>query len=98
MRVNRRRQARRDVLDIFLYIGFRSPQAGDRFLLPVERTLNEIARQPGLGTPFLSDDPRLVDLRVRPVESIKSHLIFPRMTDEEIDVIRVFRSACGDIK
>jgi toxin ParE1/3/4 len=96
--VNRRRQARRDVLDIFMSIDASNPQAAERFLLAFERTLGQLASRPGIGVRFESEDPRLADLRICTVTRFKSYLVFYRMTEDQIEVIRVLHGARGDIE
>jgi toxin ParE1/3/4 len=89
----RLRPAEFDLLDIFVYLGRKSPQAADRFFEAAERTFVQLAAQPGIGAPHPTGNPRLADLRVSPVTRFRSYLVFYRATDDRLEVFRVLHAA-----
>ena len=81
--------ARMDLVDLFVYIGQHDQEAADRFLRAVDQTIEKLAAMPGLGGPCELDNPNLADLKVWPVKGFKKYLIFYRLTDEGIEIVRV---------
>ena len=65
-----------------------------RFLEAAERTIDNIARLPGIGSPFPVDNPDLAGLRALPIAGFPNHIIFYLWpSDEEIVIIRVMNAA-----
>lgn len=89
----RLRPAERDLVDIFVYLGRKSPRAADRFLAAVERTFAQLASRPGVGAPHETDDPDFDAVRVSPVTRFRSYLIFYRATADRLEVLRVLHAA-----
>lgn len=85
----RHRAALRDLADVFVYLGRRSPSSGRRFLQAAERTFAQLALRPGIGAPHLSDDPAFRDVRICPITRFRSYLIFYRATDDRLEVLRI---------
>ena len=92
--INRSRQALIDVIDIAYYIADkRSLNASDKFLKTTEDTYKQLAEMPGLGVLRDYDNPVYAGMRMWPVHQFSKYLIFYRVTDEEIEIVRVFHSA-----
>lgn len=94
-RIERRPQARRDVLESAAYLAL---EAGEevalRFAAAVEKTLRNLADQPGIGSsrwPWVL--PQLAGLRSRPVPGFESWLVFYFALEDGIEVMRVLHGA-----
>ncbi|WP_169979104.1 type II toxin-antitoxin system RelE/ParE family toxin [Tautonia rosea] len=92
--VRRRASARRDLVMNARYF---AREAGftvaNRFLDAVETTLDQLARQPGLGTRYELESDVVGELRVFPVTRFRKHLIFYRSIDGGIELVRVLHGA-----
>lgn len=92
-RIVRRSQARRDIVASALHIAGESPDAARRFLTAVESTLASVAAMPGIGALRRYGHPRLEGLRMITVQGFERYLIFYRMTEGGLEVVRVLHSA-----
>jgi toxin ParE1/3/4 len=93
MTVLTRTHALMDLDEIAEFIGRTRPRAALRFLDAFDQTVAALARLPSLGSPHESDDPRLRNVRVRPVKRFKNFLIFYRPIQDGIEVLRVLHGA-----
>jgi len=93
MIVRTKARALMDLDEIAEQIGQTSPRAALRFLDAFDQTVAALATMPGLGSPYVSDHPRLRDLRVRPVKRFKNFLIFYKPIADGIEVLRVLHGA-----
>ena len=88
------RTAVRDIVEIADYIArSTSLAAADRFLTATEKTCEQLARMPGIGSRWVDDDPELADVRLRPVSTFKKYLIYYRPIEGGIEVLRVIHGA-----
>lgn len=83
----------RDIEEQADHIGRSRPETGRRFFQATRDDFERLARMPGLGSPFESDNPRLKGLRCWRVPRFKNHLIFYRPLETGIEVIRVLHGA-----
>jgi toxin ParE1/3/4 len=75
------------------YIARDSVAAARRFYEAVEKTFEQLANMPGMGSSWESRDPRYADLRVWPVHGFGKHLIFYRAISDGVEIVRVLHSA-----
>jgi toxin ParE1/3/4 len=61
--VQRRAQARQDLVDHFAYIGQQNEDAANRFLQAAEQTIAQLAQFPGMGAARDFGNPRLAGMR-----------------------------------
>lgn len=92
-RLVRKRQADRDLAAHVEYIARERPASARRYLIAVERAFQRIARLPELGALRACRERRLAGLRVWPVPHFERFLIFYRVTESAVEVIRVLHSA-----
>jgi toxin ParE1/3/4 len=59
----------------------------------VETTARQLARMPGMGTPWESDKPGLAGMRFFPVTKFRNHLLFYRPIESGIELVRVLHGA-----
>jgi toxin ParE1/3/4 len=85
--------ARRDLEDIFVYLGRKSRQSADRFLSAARRTFALLADRPGIGARYEPDDPTFERIRICPVTRFRSYLIVYRTMDDRLDILHVFHAA-----
>jgi toxin ParE1/3/4 len=89
MNLTKRPQSERDIEEGFVYIGEENLDAGVRFLVAVEESLEFVAKMPLIGSPREFRSTRLRNMRVWPVKEFEDYLIFYRPTDDGIEVLRV---------
>lgn len=88
-----RPQASRDIDDAFVYIAQNNPDAALRFFEAVRATLAQLGKMPGLGSIFLTANPRLQRLRKWPVKGFKQFLIFYIDQERQVEVVRILRAS-----
>ncbi len=84
--------ARIDALEIAAYLLEQSPEATDRFLASLRSSTERLCEMPRSGRVWLSCD-RLGEIRWIPVAGFANHLVFYRIGNKEIEVIRVLHGA-----
>jgi toxin ParE1/3/4 len=83
-----------DIIDIADYIARNtSLAAADRFIAATEKTCDQLARQPGIGSRWEDEDPELTGVRLFPVSRFKKYLIYYRPIVDGIEVLRVIHAA-----
>jgi toxin ParE1/3/4 len=92
-RIIRRAEARRDLLEHFVYIGRDKLSASVRFLKAAESTFKRLARSPSLGSSWETSNSSYVGLRVWPIKGFENHLVFFRRLDDGIEIVRVLHAA-----
>jgi len=97
MRVVRSPAARHDIVGHAVYIGQDDEQAAERFLSTVEKAFARIGSFPKIGAARPFSHPALENIRLWPVPGFERYLIFYRVEDTRIRVIRVLNGARGDI-
>src|SRR5262249_55419478 len=89
----RRDEARRDLLDTYVYIGRQNPAVAERFLDAVEETLSQLLQMPGLGRPRNFSNAALTGMRSHRVKDFDKYLVFYRPVETGIEVVRVLHGA-----
>lgn len=89
LRLRRTSQARGDIVRLYRYIGADNPDAAERVLEAIERSLRAIAATPGMGRQWESNDPRFEALRVYPVNPYRNYLIFYRVVGRDVHIFRI---------
>jgi toxin ParE1/3/4 len=92
-RVVRRPRAVRDIVEIAVYIGQKSPAAAQRFVDASDRTFALLADQPRLGRVYAPDNPQLTAMRCLAVDDFPRYLIFYRLAGATVEVVRVLHGA-----
>ena len=92
-RVALRHAAREDLIESYLFIGCDSPDAAERFLQAAEESCDALADMPEIGHRWESEDQRLQDVRVWHVKGFENWLIFYRVTEHDVDILRVIHGA-----
>lgn len=87
--VNKHEQAKRDLEEIFVFIGERNADAGLRFLLAADETLDLLAKMPLMGSHRRFRSSRLRALRQFPVKGFEEYLIFYHPIQDGIQVVGV---------
>lgn len=93
MRVVRKDQARRELLDHAFYIAQDGSVAAHRFLDAAEAAFQQLAQLPRMGSPREFQNSRLVGIRQWPVPGFENYLIFYRPIEGGIEVLRVLHGA-----
>jgi len=70
-----------------------SPRSAQKFLLAVERLAIRLTSIPEMGPKFDAEHPELTGLRVFPIPRFKRYLLFYRIHDEAIEVVRIIHGA-----
>jgi toxin ParE1/3/4 len=86
-------QAEADLVEIADYLARRDLTAALRFLDEAERGFASLAQMPSIGGLAETTNPRLAGLRVWPIPTFSSYLIFYRTSAETIEVVRVLHGA-----
>jgi toxin ParE1/3/4 len=76
--VVRRPRARRDIIEIAVFIAQDSVESSDRFLEATELTLQALARMPRVGALCRFRNPRFAGVRMWRVRGFENYLIFYR--------------------
>ena len=86
-------QALAEVLDSALYIAEDDPAAGAEFIDKVEETCALLSTQPEMGTHYRSANPAVRDIRFVNVQKFWKFLIFYRVHDGTVEILRVLHGA-----
>ncbi len=92
-RIIRQPRARRDVIEIGLYLKQHSVVASGQFLRAVEKALQQLAAMPRLGSLSESDHPALAGLRLWSIRGFQKYVILYRPLADGIEVVRVVHGA-----
>jgi toxin ParE1/3/4 len=92
-RVRLRGAARVDINLIMENIHASRPRSARRFFLAVEKLAKRLTELPELGGVYESTDVEFSDLRVFPIPRFKNYLLFYRVHEDGIDVVRVLHGA-----
>jgi toxin ParE1/3/4 len=83
----------RDVENVVRYfMDQKTPATAIKFGKAVMKTLNFLARFPEIGSPWESSKGRLEGVRFQNVRGFRKHLIFYRLTEVGLHVMRVFHA------
>jgi toxin ParE1/3/4 len=89
VRVDRRPKFLEDIYDAYAWIAPDSEKAAERLLDRVDATIKRLMQYPMIGAPRDTLAPGLRSIRVRPFR----HLIFYRVSGEDIVLIRLLHGA-----
>ena len=84
-----RPKAEDDLVQIWVHIAKDNPAAADRVFLAAEKTFQNIAFMPGMGTPYKSKRSGLKGIRFHPVQNYPVYLIYYRKIESGIEIVRV---------
>jgi toxin ParE1/3/4 len=86
-------RAQDDIDEHAFYIAGDKLDAGLRFLDAIDHARNELARLPKIGSARRFDSPALSSLRVWPVPRFANWLIFYRIDEQTLTIVRVLHGA-----
>ena len=86
-------QAKRDLVEHFVFIGQDNLEAAHRFLAAADGTFQQLAETPGLGRLREVSNPDLKGLRSWRIRGFENWLVFYRPIEDGIEVIRVLHGA-----
>lgn len=86
-------QAERDLEECIVYIGEEDIEAAQSFYLAFVTSLDHIAQFPLSGSPREFSNPQFHGIRMWIVKGFENYLIFYRVTEKAVEVIRVLHSA-----
>lgn len=69
------------------------PDRAIRFLRSADATFTRLARMPGMGSRYDSNEPMSANLRYSPIDDHKNFLVFYRPISDGIEVFRVLHGA-----
>lgn len=93
MNVTKRPQVIRDLLELATYIAEDNLDMSDRFLAAAEETFNQLAKMPEIGKNCQFVHPRLANVRQQAIKGFKNYLVFYRLVDSKVEIIRVIHGA-----
>ncbi len=82
-------KASQDLDDCFAYIYQDNPEIALQFFDSTRITIAQIARMPGIGSIFVTDNNRLQNLRKWSVKDFRKYLIFYINCDEVVEIVRI---------
>jgi toxin ParE1/3/4 len=82
-------KASEDLDDCFAYISEDNPEIALRFFDSTRLTIAQIARMPGIGSIFVTENERLQGLRKWSVKDFRKYLIFYIDRDEIVEIVRI---------
>ncbi|WP_199247175.1 type II toxin-antitoxin system RelE/ParE family toxin [[Phormidium] sp. ETS-05] len=91
--VNKRPQVIRDLIELATYIAQDNLDASDSFLAAAERTFQQLGKMPGMGKLCQFTQPTLADVRQQAIKGFQKYLVFYRITDNGVEIIRVIHGA-----
>jgi toxin ParE1/3/4 len=80
-------------VEIATFIGQDRPVAAERFLTAAERTFAQLARMPRVGRVYHAEHPTLGEIHSVRVRGFANYLIFYRLVEGDIEVLRVVHGA-----
>jgi toxin ParE1/3/4 len=93
LKIFRHRQVVVDLIEIAAFISHDDLSIADRFLAAAETCFRQLADAPELGALDEFDSPYLRGIRRWRVKHFEKYLVFYRVTEERIDVIRVLHGS-----
>jgi toxin ParE1/3/4 len=82
-------KASQDLDDCFAYISQDNPEIALRFFDSTRITIAQIARMPGIGSIFATNNNRLQELRKWSVKDFRKYLIFYIDRDDAVEIVRI---------
>jgi toxin ParE1/3/4 len=93
MRIIKRPQVVQDLIELATYLAEDNLDISERFLFSAEKTFQKLSQFPKIGKLSNFTHPQLIDIRQQAIEGFRKHLIFYRLTDSEVEIIRVIYGA-----
>ncbi|BBD66128.1 plasmid stabilization system [Nostoc commune NIES-4072] len=91
--IKKRPQVIRDLIDLATYIAQDNLDVSDRFLTAAEATFKQLAKTPAIGKLCQFTHPNLAEIRQISIKGFQRYLIFYRITESAIDILRVIHGA-----
>jgi toxin ParE1/3/4 len=91
--VSRSPAARRDIVDLAVYISKNSIDAANRFLDAVEETFRFLSHNPEAGELCRFRDPRAQSVRAWRVHGFRNHVVLYRPSENGVNILRVLHGA-----
>ena len=91
--IQKRPQVIRDLIELATYIAEDNMDASDRFLVASEETFKQLAQTPKMGKPCQFYHPNLIDVRQQAIKGFRRYLIFYRLIDSGVEILRVVHGA-----
>jgi toxin ParE1/3/4 len=92
-RLVRKRAAERDLAEQVDYIAAEHPPAARRYLLAVERAFERLLEMPEMGVQRAFKNKKLQGIRMWPVPGFGNFLIFYRVTQRSVQIVRILHGA-----
>lgn len=93
LRILRTPLAKADLVEHIVYLAERNPDIADRFIAATEIAFQKLSTTPAIGAEYSFQNPRLVGIRRWFIPGFKNHLIFYRVTDTAVEIVRVLHGA-----
>ena len=87
--IKKRPQVISDLIEIATYIGKNNMDASDDFLSAAEQTFQQLGNLPQMGKLCQFSHPKLIEIRQQRIKGFKKYLIFYRLIDDGVDILRV---------
>jgi toxin ParE1/3/4 len=91
--IRKKPQAERDIEECFVYIGEENLNTAVYFLVAVEDSIEEIAKNPFSGSPREYKNPQIKNLRLKLVKGFANYQIYYTVETETVEIIRVLHGA-----
>jgi toxin ParE1/3/4 len=82
-----------DEAEFYEYLARHSATTAQRFVDKVNETLRRLCLHSTPGMPWTSENPKLAGLRWAKIRGFPKHLIFFRLGDERIEVVRILHGS-----
>jgi toxin ParE1/3/4 len=92
-RLVRKRAAERDLAEQVEHIATEHPPAARRYLLALERAFERLLEMPEIGVQRAFKSRKLEGLRMWPVPGFSNFIIFYRVTQRSVQIVRILHSA-----
>ncbi len=86
-------QAERDIEECFVYIGEDNLDIAVHFLVAVEDSIEQIGRNPLIGSARKFENARIENLRIWTVKNFTDYHIFYTVKENAIEIVRVIHGA-----
>lgn len=91
--IQKRPQVIRDLIELATYIAEDNMDASDRFLVAAEETFKQLAQTPKMGKRCQFSHSNLIDVRQQAIKGFRRYLIFYRLIDSGVEILRVIHGA-----
>jgi toxin ParE1/3/4 len=92
-KVSKRPQVIQDLIGLATYIAEDNLDASDLFLQAAEETFKQLGEIPQMGKFCQFSDHDLAGIRQQAIKGFRKYLIFYRLTDEGVEILRVIHGA-----